>query len=564
MLTEEQESTATYYDHSATIAIPGSGKTHTLISLATNLLTMNRKIVIVTFTREAASEIRHRLSRVPGYNPSLAIVGTLHSIAYKQLRASGISKTLISPEHQRVFQLRALYVKGISEKSLPDFQAYCDKQVSAISQPYHDDFNQAFRVYRDMVKQHNGFTLDDIISIATSSMLKAGANFFDAQHLLIDEVQDCDPTQIKWALSFSKTSGNPKLHLVGDDDQSIYGFRNSSGYDVFNQISSKLPVKQFILTENFRSHEEIVQAGANLIGYNSQRIIKLFSSHLGEGGTFRVETFGDKDSEIDAITSFINELPKPLAILCRNNSQAREISKALIANEIKHVIKRQDSLFESYEAQMLMSCLSLFLKSDLPTITNLLFSVGIPEAEIQASVSYNNGKIQPRMSKLSPSSRPILQSLIQLILKFRDPRYHKNPTQAIDAAFQWVCENAYRDEALSKVHGVLRDKFKGDLQSRISTAQQKAADQQSTVQIMTMHASKGKQFTSVIVPFAVDGNIPLRRAGEVTDHEEERRLMFVAITRAIKHMVITTHKSSGAQKKSPSPFITESLQEVTL
>jgi len=252
--------------HSIVVACPGSGKTRVLVERAAILAKENPTdhIVVVTFTRQAAGELRRRLEEKVA---SLAYlrVATFHSLALQQLLA--ISNTTICGPSQQLALMRRAASRWLPESKFVEFRQAVDAHTSgALSALNNSDFQKTYDEYLELLAEHAATDFGQGVLMAAEGMETGALAPLLCDHLLVDEVQDIDKTQIRWIRAH--TTRGATLTVVGDDDQSVYAFRNAQGHAGMQHLQQAHQASLVTLSVNYRSHSEILGMAKKLIDKN--------------------------------------------------------------------------------------------------------------------------------------------------------------------------------------------------------------------------------------------------------------------------------------------------------
>lgn len=550
----------------AVIAGPGTGKTGTLTARIKCLIEKRRvkpsEITAVTFTNQAAGELRERLKRelANKRGQSLIQTGTFHSICLKMLEAAGEKADLADP-----MELSALAEEILEEESKPLRPTEFLRRVSrkktelALAQEMSEktgekeenSFQKAFDRYRTAMEAQGWLDFDDLL-IRTVSLLRENCPAIRRfcshfRYLLVDEFQDISPLQ--YALIREWNKEGRELFVIGDPDQAIYGFRGSDA-ECFKRLLQDIPeTKVIALQENYRSTEPIVKAACSVISHNpgGERTL---AAKAGSGDPVRVVKAGGRRSEGIFTAREINRMiggidmldaqergavlekgPRSfsdIAVLCRTNRQAEEMEECLRTEGIPYIVTGRGTFLEADTVREAEGFFALLTEA----------GEGMKETAFKRTVQFLNRRIGG-------------EKLLQLLEKYR-PMAGKKPADLLKA---WMGDRDLKeDEPLARLasmamfHKTMKDFLftlfwgrEGDLKR--CGKKRYAAD---AVSLMTLHASKGLEFPAVIIPGMRKGSLPL----ETEQAEEERRLFYVGMTRAREELILVT---SG----EPSPFLGE-------
>ena len=549
----------------AVIAGPGTGKTKTLISKILYLLNYRKvkpsEITAVTFTNKAAKEMQQRLQKEIGKKQAVRQIqiGTFHGICIELLRKQGVRFTIadtmlareLAEQTIREFQLKI---------SASEFLQVCSLwklgKIQETGDPVPDT---TFFYYQNLLKEKGAMDFDDIL-IETVKLLEEEkvpelSNF---HYLLVDEFQDISPIQYRLIQLWSQ-SGR-ELFVIGDPDQSIYGFRGSDAA-CFSSLQKDYPHAEVIrLTENYRSTVAIVDSAMSVIEHNQgeDRVLHAFCH---DGSPVRVmEASGDMAEAVfiakeinrqvggmdmlDTVHGFARESERSqrgfedIGILYRTHRQARILETCLQREGIPYVISgREDFLLEPEVRGTVCFFRSILDETDL-LARGFAFKLlwNLPE-NILTSEIYETAK--ETFLPLLKRSKPV-----KLIQKWREVMDLKENKVTDGLEHMALCYKTTEEFFDSLSLGE-----EGDLM-RCGGKNYKA----DAVTLMTLHASKGLEFPLIFLAGAEEGKIPLENGKTPVDIEEERRLFYVGMTRA-KEELILTHAGQ------PSVFLSELPQK---
>lgn len=550
------------------VAGPGSGKTATLVARITRLMNAGispYNMAVVTFTNAASREIEERLCNGTPARESISFghIGTLHSLALKMLKEHGPALgydegiAVVSPESARDLLESKAQSLGCKApmKELLAIKAKGRPAISRIGNTpeivvasYFDDMKAAGVVDYDIL-------LSEFLRLLTSMDATSCAAQLDIEdeftHLFVDEVQDASPQDWDIYANFPA-----QWHFfVGDSDQAIFGWRGGS---VANMVALAADTKTKVikLEENFRSRSEICAAAQRLIAHNGSRVDKVTRSVSGSGGVIlasEIPLHINEGEEIAAVSRMIrNCLEGPavysMAVIARTNHIARSFQATLKATGIPVVERTQSELPRDWALCRAFVELLAQPENDTLAFFYLISSLAAAGSKYARREAHAVRKCAAEAGKsvnayslgLTRVTRPasVLQAL---------------QGQGISRESQMIAAERLRelpvgasvqDYALSL----------GEVREQVTEAEGEG------VHCLTIHAAKGREFDVVFLVGVEDEVIPGRRAG--TDLEEERRLCYVAMTRAKKELYITGAASRVTAWKqtvahTPSRFISE-------
>lgn len=412
----------------------------------------------------------------------------------------------------------------------------------------------------------------------------------NATHFMVDEFQDADEIQYQYMMEHYRT-GNIIVTAVGDDDQCIYGFRESLGVEGMNRFETESGATRITLGTNYRCYREILSSADRLISYNLKRLDKRLHAAKGKGGTVEVFRYPSADLEAEALTSKILEtckgIPFPAgagktfdvwvgkgqwAVLARNNFQLDAVDASFRANAIPYH-KAGKSFWEKPPVSFLVTMLQSLLTDQRAGIDNLLHWAGISPSvldELHEKVKgdYSNLfkkdfvdslKLTDITNGAKPSDVAIFKGFITQLHGWAKGARKKDDDRintAIHGLGVWMKEhaNTFQSVRIEMAINMLQ-RLNGPLKDRLERVTRKpTVDIDGGVRLYTMHSSKGLEFDNVWIIGAEEGVIPSNGNGPLTQDfiDEERRLMYVAITRARNALYI-----SSTAENPPSRFIAE-------
>lgn len=592
------------------IAGPGSGKTM-VITERIRYLTQKKKvdpasILVVTFTRAAAEEMRQRFVYMSKDSKTRVSFGTFHSVFFTILKyAYGYSASNIAAPRQKEEILRfAMDAAGMdplpgredtgeilgeiekAKGSMMDIGCYY-----AVSCP-EETFRKIYREYTRRMRDSRLIDFEDMMA-DTYRLLKERPDILAAwqkrfQFILVDEFQDINLLQYRIVRMLAGYEDN--LFAVGDDDQSIYGFRGANAGIMLHFTQDYPEAAVLYLPDNFRSRPEIVQAASNLISHNRHRFQKTFRPYRSASPhCVLVRQFRSPYEENAEIVRRIeqlhgNGLPYgQMAVLFRTNTQSRMLVEYLMSRNIPFRLgSRVPDLFNHWIAMDIMAYLHIAQGSRKRR--DFLRIINRPNRYISRRM-LQDAEIDLAALRNSYESRAWMQERISR-LEYDIAMMHR---MAPYAAIAYIRKAVGYDQFLQEYAASVRADA-ADLVSVLDELQESSRPYQTlsaweehirayerelerrsgeedagkdAVMIATMHYAKGLEYDVVFIPDANDGITPYRRALLEEDLEEERRMFYVAMTRAKERLYIYYVKERFGRACGRSPFIDEvsSLQK---
>lgn len=590
------------------LAGPGSGKTTVITHRIKNLIekaeVRPENILVVTFTKAAAISMQKRFSTLMnGGKGQLVTFGTFHSVFYKILRKSRrYEATEILSERQKTDYIREIIGRyGISSNDISELSQNIINDIGNIkgnmlnAQEYEpscckkEDFIKVYNAYNLELKKDGKMDFDDILRecylllCENHTILEQWRELY--KYILIDEFQDINRIQMNIIELLASPLNN--IFVVGDDDQSIYGFRGARP-EIMIEFKDYYPEAELIvLNVNYRSTQSIINVAGRVIENNKTRLDKC--AHANNDKDFQpdIRKFRNQVEELKFVVSKIKEYENQgislseMAILVRNNSQIQEISSFLKNRKIEAESgKHRSNIYNGMVAKDILSYVRGALKFDGTYFNeDLIYVLNKPQRyisrQVVLSVNMNISAVRRIYSKNNIDS-----------FLFHIEMIRKLPPQA---ALSYIRKGAGYEEYLRlyaienniPMSGLLKQleqlvqecsKFNTLEQwiNSIDSAQnsegqnfgKKSSGEGGTnnrINIMTMHSSKGLEFKAVFIVDANQGIIPTSKALRERDFEEERRLFYVAITRAIDYLNIYAVEERLGCPIEVSMFVEEML-----
>ncbi|HZH62380.1 MAG TPA: ATP-dependent helicase [Metabacillus sp.] len=611
---EQKEAVTTTEGPLLILAGAGSGKTRVLTTRALYMIEEKKisptSMMLVTFTAKAAKEMQQRLlanSSIQASKLNQLVIGTFHSIFYKILlhhdREKWNSARLLKWDWQKESYLKASCRElGIDEKDFPFDQAiqqigYWKNTMQSINDIHPaDDWEQTaltlYREYEEQKQQRGQFDFDDML-VKCYELLKENPSILAAyqnrfQYFLIDEFQDINPVQYKLIKLLSSHTNN--LCGVGDDDQTIYSFRGSQPSFILNFKEEYPSAKVITLSANYRSDHQIVSTANDVISKNKHRLSKQMLAQY-ESSHSPIAFFPyDEEEEATMILQDMKEKieagskPEEFAVLFRTHTGGRAVFERFVQSSIPFMIEQgQSSFYERKMVRAILSYLRLSINADdSSAITELIRALFLKQSVINdvkalsilhdcslvEALLHVNGlpnfqkaklkKIIPRINSLKNEKPVVALSIIEKDMGFIDYlKKQGNEGNAMEKGSDDLNDLKVVAKKFITVHDFLQH-----IDHMIETQQAiKTGKTGSGVQLMTIHRSKGLEFKHVYVLGVVDGSLPHDFALESArkekfEHlEEERRLLYVAMTRAKEHLYLSVPSYRRGRKAVASRFI---------
>jgi len=630
-LNPQQRAAVTHMDSPLLVlAGAGSGKTRVITEKIAWMIDKGHfrasQIAAITFTNKAAREMRKRVSkRIKRKAAEGLTVSTFHSLGWAVLKddpeAAGLKRGIsILDQHTASDLVRELlpgsvksdqvYIAQASIGRLKDAGIDPGRALSSAESEGEAQLASIYSAYQQRLTELNAVDFDDLISLPAKMLEEPELRTrwrARMRYFMVDEYQDTSAAQYRLLRRLSGESGT--FTAVGDDDQSIYGWRGARPENL-DQLGIDYPrLKVIKLEQNYRSVGTILKAANAVIAVNPHTHEKRLWSEHGPGDRISVREFADEMEEADGIARSLMDSHGAssmrwgqAAVLYRSNFQAREIEKALREYGIPYRVSGGPSWFDAREIRDGLSYLKLlFNPEDNPAFMRVANTPkrGIGSSSMARLMDFARAAGQSLFEAATDSQfqRELperaargLRGFTNMLIEFNDRAQRGDPQEAgalyrelldhIDYG-EWLDEQADKPEQARRRRKSLNDlvgwverlakntNSPDELIARITLAAG-PDDERDTdadeVRLMTLHAAKGLEFPRVWLAGLEDGLLPHMRSIEEGRIEEERRLMYVGLTRAERRLSISlckTRRQFGeTSKREPSRFLAELPMEL--
>lgn len=593
------------------LAGPGSGKTLTIAKRIEYLIMKHKvrpeEILVITFTKYAAWEMKNRTRSICGPSSYAVTFGTFHGIYYGILKwAYRLNQSNLLSDEEKYRILREI-LPGIDWDQEPEADEEKDYlQELAIEignvknncmdiEEYEpvkyttEKFRKLYRTYEETKKKYRKIDFEDMLIqcrdlfMKRPDILKKWQEKF--QYILVDEFQDVNQAQYDVVRMLAAPQDN--LFVVGDDDQSVYGFRGAKP-GIMKEFMKDYPkARQILLDVNYRSSGYIVKGALRVIGNNKIRFEKKIEAFRKPDETVHVQEVKDPVQEAEYVLERIREYREKgvsyteMAVLYRTNVDARAMSELMTEYQIPFMMKEHlNNIYEHFIALDMISYLRLsqgeYDRKYFLQIANRPNRYLTRESMKTGNVSYESLRryyrdkdwMVDRIDQLEWDMKMICDKTPYAAIQYIRKRmgydeflkeyaaYRKISSEDLFAVLEEIWQN-------SKGYGTIKEWFEHiESYGKMLKEQNKKNGEKEGVNLMTMHAAKGLEFDTVFVIEANEGSCPYKKATANEEIEEERRLFYVAMTRAKRKLVISYVKEKNGKDLLPSRFVSELLLNV--
>lgn len=586
---QQHAAATTQAQHCLVLAGAGCGKTKTIVARAAYLIEQGvpaNQIQILTFTRRSASEIVARVELALGEQAKGLRASTFHTFCMYLLRrvpkAFGLEQFSIIDRDDQLMMFRL--IRGKDDKKnpnqLPKPQELCDlysfarntrQKLSDALEKQHpeylafkDQIAKIMQEYETRKRARSFLDYDDILAIVASA-LDQSEGLVDyvasiCKHMLVDEMQDTNPLQ--WAL-LEPLKDQVCLFCVGDDAQSIYGFRGAD-FENIHRFNERVPNAQvFKLEKNYRSTQEILDLSNWLLDQSEIQYDKRLDAYRGEGIKPRMHIFPNEFDEAKWIAIDIKERHylqghnwSDHMVLVRSSFAARHIEAACIAANVPYRFIGGMKLLETAHVKDLLSLLRVIANplDDIAWMRFLTLWNGV--GDVGASRLAQQLLLQPEFELIFNQLEQFGRIPVETLLMMKQMMVLKQEVQAcvslgIQAIEAQLAENYKKDwnrrqsdfelvKQLASKHGQLSEFLEEYVLDPVSISEIERQSDTDVVTLITIHSAKGTEQKVCYVANVTAGQYPHARAqGDFDAVEEERRVLYVALTRAQNELILT-------------------------
>jgi DNA helicase II / ATP-dependent DNA helicase PcrA len=608
-LNKEQQAAANFLDGvCVVVAVPGSGKTTVMTRRIGNLVMMHgvapENILGLTFTRNAADSMREKLAPVLNDLACRVHLATIHSFCHFLLRSEGRMFNILSGKDQLIFirdVMKRLRVKelttgmvlreiSLAKNNLIDVEEFRalydgDKTMQKVADIYEGyDADKQKRLFLDfddlLLETYRLLNENELVREKYRSIFR---------HLLVDEYQDTNPVQMEiLKILVNGNEDGASFWACGDDWQSVYGFIGASVANIINFRDIFPGAEQLILNLNYRSTPQILRACQNLIQHNQKRIDKELRTENGDGEDVIVLESSSEETEALALVNEIRELVDrrgydytDIAVLYRCNFQSRVIEESFSQHKIPYHIENGLCFYDRREVRIMLDYLRVIVNPNTEEGDEALKSIiNVPNRYIGRKFIAEMDEFQPGSSlhlydklKSMPIELPYIRKNVREFIQLMDPLIEDSETlqpaeliQLLRSALdydRYITDDDMPSPDDVKIENLNQlvmaasrfNNIQGFIEYTQTFQNEAVSENKEGVRLMTVHRSKGLEFPVVFLVGMVENILPSKKG----NLEEERRICFVAISRAMKLLYLSHSKTYLNQPAVRSIFLDEIL-----
>ncbi|MGD8325279.1 MAG: UvrD-helicase domain-containing protein [Sphingomonadales bacterium] len=580
------------------LAGAGTGKTRALTTRLAHILSTNHafpgQVLLVTFTNKAAREMQERVGRIIGPAvEGMPWLGTFHSIAAKILRRHaemiGLKSnfTILDTDDQIRLLKQILQADNIDDKRWParllaglidswKNRGWTPEQVSsAHSAQYADGLGQKYyRAYQDRLKVLNACDFGDLLLHNITLFQKHSDVLNNYQqrfkYIMVDEYQDTNVAQYLWLRLLAQKHHN--ICCVGDDDQSIYGWRGAEVGNILRFEKDFPGAKVIRLEQNYRSHQHILSAASGLIATNQERLGKELWTDGDQGEKVQIRGVWDGEEEARTVAETIEaarrdgESPSEMAVLVRATSQMRSFEDRFLSIGLPYRVVGGPRFYERKEIRDALAYFRVIAQSADDLALERIINIpkrGLGDKTVQTvfnlaraqNISLHDAAVAiVETDEISKRARTSLAGLMDDFDRWRSaletmphPELAEMVLEESGYTAMWMADKSPDSQGrLENLQELVRamaefDDLGGFLEHISLVMENDASQGEAKISLMTLHSAKGLEFDRVFLAGWEEGLFPNQRAlddGGQAALEEERRLAYVGLTRARKHAMI--------------------------
>lgn len=584
------------------LAGPGSGKTTVILCRLRQFLSenkhKNKRILVVTFTRAAAAEMKERFGE---RGDARVLFATFHSLFFRILRRTYgyTSEKIIGEEEKFKVLQNILTEKNWSLNDPEEFISQFIMQASCMSNELltpmeftpegmeREMFRQMHRAYESYKERHGKLDFDDMLLQCYELLMEDHETLAFWQekfpYIMVDEFQDINRVQYECLRLLAAPRNN--LFVVGDDDQSIYGFRGSRP-DFLLEFERQYPESQNVVLDiNYRSSERILSLAGKVIDVNERRFGKVLKGANGKGEKVSFFLAEDTTAEAEKVAEKIGGLLEDgialneIAVIYRTNLQGGAFARALYRRGIPYIIRDGGgNIYDHWIAKDILAYLTLGESEDVDSALRRIINKPkryiskeiLEEAEKMPYTLFRSFFVCPSLKKWQEESLENLRRDFIQIGK-RNPYDGINYIRRVIGYDEYLEEYATFRKSSGRAFLEIADEiteiakktlnvqeFRRNLEEMSRQMQEQIREKaviNKGITLSTMHGAKGLEFYAVFLPSLTEGVVPHERALEGL--EEERRLFYVALTRTKVKLCLSATRNRYGKEMKPSRFLKE-------
>lgn len=575
------------------IAGPGSGKTFVLTQRIRYLITYHgvppEKILVITFTKAAAEEMKERSFSLLGQKAEEIAFGTFHSVFFRMLKKSmGFgTDSVLTEREKRQFLSAALVECKIRTENENTGHILCEislmKNRTAQEKPFEsrllskEQFQEVYDRYEKMLRVNKKLDFDDMARLCLQ-MLTENAEirrYWQERfsYILIDEYQDINRMQAETVKLLLGRDRN--LFVAGDDDQAVYGFRGADPSLMLAFPEEYKDAAVIVLDKNYRSDPYIVEAAGKVIKENTKRFAKKISASKPAEQKVDIKTFSSEIEEYGAVAEWCRthaDQCREAAVIVRTNREIGWIARFLKREHIPYSTKeRVKNIYDSLPGSDILAYLKFAAGQEE---WRQFFRIMNKPVRSIARCAVGEDEIFPALYQFYQGDRKMTEEIGRLQ---KDIAFLKNLRPY--ASFRYIMNGIGYERYLAEYcreHGIVPEEVEAELhqieadsrryadvrewilaaeENSKDTADKKTLGTADGICLCTMHGSKGLEYDTVFLPNVNEGITPYRQAKGLAAAEEERRMFYVAMTRAKKQLHIWNVENLNGKEVLPSRFL---------
>lgn len=590
------------------LAGPGSGKTFTIARRICYLIEHYKvrpeNILVITFTKAASYEMQNRFKTLMQGRSMPVTFGTFHGVYFGILKwAYRLSSENILTEAEKYQLLRQIISSPELgyELEISDEQEELQDLITEISNVKNRGvsvdryesarhgamFGTVYKAYEKQRKALRKIDFDDMLLLCYDLFRRREDVLAQWQkrfrYILIDEFQDVNQIQYEVVRMLALPENN--LFVVGDDDQSIYRFRGASPEIMLGFGKDYPEARTLLLGVNYRSSRNIVKGALKVIGHNSQRYGKKLSTENEKGSCIHVQEVKDSTEESRYVIRAVKELKetgldyRQIAVLYRTGNDARVLTELLMENQIPFQAKEQaQNIYEHFAVKKLLSYVRMAQGDRSRRV--FLDVMNAPKRYISRESLQNQQVSFEDLRKFYMDKSWMLDRIDQFewdiqMLTGQTPyasiQYIRRHIGYDDYLKEYAKSRKINEEELFSLLAEVEERAKEfpdvllwfayieEYTKALAEQKSRKAKEEEGICLTTMHGAKGLEFDTVFIIQSNEGVIPYKRAKLDAELEEERRMFYVAMTRAKRKLVISYVKNKNGKEAAPSRFVCELL-----